>query len=112
MLGPVMTLRRAALYAALCAAVLFALLPIAWAVSTALKPPREISTWPPHWIPDAPTLRNFYAGVWSSKFLLYFRNTLIVIGLALALSIPVSVHAAWVAARLQFRGKHAMLIGM
>jgi ABC-type glycerol-3-phosphate transport system permease component len=96
----------------LCLAVLFALLPIAWAWSTALKPGREISAWPPHWIPEIVTTRNFEVGVWSSKFLLYLRNTLIVIAMALALAIPVSVHAAWAAARLRFRGKQSMLLVM
>ena len=69
-------LRRVAPYAGLCLAVLFALLPILWACSTALKPGREISAWPPHWIPDTVTLQNFERGVWSSKFLLYLRNTI------------------------------------
>jgi ABC-type glycerol-3-phosphate transport system permease component len=105
-------LRRVAPYAGLCLAVLFALLPILWACSTALKPGREISAWPPHWIPDTVTLQNFDRGVWSSKFLLYLRNTIIVIALALALAIPPALHAAWAAARLRFRGKQTLLLVM
>jgi multiple sugar transport system permease protein len=110
--GALVLLGRAAPYLVLCAAVLFALLPIAWALSTALKPSREISAWPPHWIPGTFTTHNFETGVWSSKFLLYLRNTVMVIAMALALSIPVSVHAAWVAARFHFYGKQPMLLIM
>ena len=106
------TLAPVALYVALVGAVAFALLPIAWALSTGLKLPREITAWPPHWIPEAPTLRNFQTGVWSSKVPLYFRNTLIVIGLALALALPIAVHAAWAAARFNFAGKRSMMIVM
>jgi multiple sugar transport system permease protein len=103
---------RATPYLFVSLAVLFALLPILWACSTALKPGREISAWPPHWIPETFTARNFEAGVLSSHFLLYLRNTVFVIALALAIAIPISVHAAWAAARLRFRGKQAMLLIM
>ncbi len=39
----------------------YALAPVAWLVSSSFQSEKEIVSVPPHWLPDAPTARNFIA---------------------------------------------------
>ncbi|MCF2535860.1 carbohydrate ABC transporter permease [Streptomyces sp. FB2] len=50
---------RAGQYAALLAYLVFLAFPFLWLVSTAFKPPRELASLHPTWIPEDPTLANF-----------------------------------------------------
>ncbi|QOV34793.1 carbohydrate ABC transporter permease [Streptomyces ferrugineus] len=50
---------RAGQYLALLAYLLFLALPFLWLISTAFKPPRELGSLHPTWIPKDPTLANF-----------------------------------------------------
>jgi multiple sugar transport system permease protein len=50
---------RAGQYAALFAYLVFLAFPFLWLVSTAFKPPRELGSLHPAWIPGDPTLANF-----------------------------------------------------
>ncbi|WP_338905750.1 carbohydrate ABC transporter permease [Streptomyces nigra] len=50
---------RAGQYAALLAYLVFLAFPFLWLVSTAFKPPRELASLHPTWIPKDPTLANF-----------------------------------------------------
>jgi len=81
-----------------------------WGVLTALKPPAEVVTYPPQWLPKDWTLENFVQ-VWNdSKFTIYFRNSIIVTGLSLAASLILSLHAAYALARFKFKGKTVLLL--
>jgi multiple sugar transport system permease protein len=40
-------------------AVLIAMAPVYWLIATSLKPAEEWVAWPPHWLPEAPTLQNY-----------------------------------------------------
>jgi multiple sugar transport system permease protein len=51
--------RRLARHAVLLAWSAFILFPIFWMVSTSFKDSGEWVTWPPHWLPHAPTLHNY-----------------------------------------------------
>ncbi|MFD6311060.1 carbohydrate ABC transporter permease [Streptomyces nigra] len=50
---------RAGQYAALLAYLVFLAFPFLWLVSTAFKPPRELASLHPTWVPKDPTLANF-----------------------------------------------------
>jgi len=50
---------RAGQYAALLAYLVFLAFPFLWLVSTAFKPPQELASLHPTWIPENPTLANF-----------------------------------------------------
>ncbi len=41
--------------------VLYVLAPIAWLVSSSLQSEAEITSVPPHWVPQQPTIENFQA---------------------------------------------------
>jgi multiple sugar transport system permease protein len=40
-------------------AVLLSIGPVYWLVVTSVKPSEEWVSWPPHWLPEAPTLQNY-----------------------------------------------------
>ncbi|HEV2604077.1 MAG TPA: carbohydrate ABC transporter permease [Microvirga sp.] len=99
-------------YGALVCASLFALLPLLWGLSTSLKPPTEVSAWPPTWIPHTPTLENYAAVLANPKYVRYLLNTLGVTFVVMLLGIGLAAHASWVVARTRFRGKSAMMFLM
>ena len=99
-------------YGALVCASLFALLPLLWGLSTSLKPPTEVSAWPPTWIPHTPTLENYAAVLANPKYVRYLLNTLGVTFVVMLLGIGLAAHASWVVARTSFRGKSAMMFLM
>ena len=53
---------------------LYVLAPIAWLVSSSFQSEAEITSVPPHWIPDHPTLDNFSAIFKSSNEVVTYEN--------------------------------------
>jgi len=100
----------ARVFTALCHAVLalgaiFMILPMLWMLSTSFKPPTEVSLWPPHLLPQAPTLAN-YTGIFEvAPFGRFFLNSA---GLSLAATLSVvitSLVAGAVFAKYLFPGR-------
>lgn len=80
--------------------------PFIWLLSTALKSPGEnIFSMPPSFIPEQPTLENFKKVFITIPMLLYYRNSLIVVGATVVLNILLSLTAAFPLARMKFKGK-------
>jgi multiple sugar transport system permease protein len=96
-------------YGALALAVLFVVVPLAWALSTSLKAPTDVFASPPQWLPPAIDLTNYTRGILSPKFLRYIGNSLLVVAGAIVLSLALAVHAAYAVSRFRFRGKEALL---
>jgi len=100
----------ARVFTALCHAVLalgaiFMILPMLWMLSTSFKPPTEVSLWPPHLLPQAPTLAN-YTGIFEvAPFGRFFLNSA---GISLAATLSViitSLIAGAVFAKYLFPGR-------
>jgi multiple sugar transport system permease protein len=104
--------RSLALIVAVALAILWALVPIAWGVVTSLKPALQILTNPPSWIPSPATLDHYREVLGQSLFPIYFRNSVIVTVVSVALSLALSVHAAYALARSEFRLKGALLVAI
>lgn len=81
------------------------ILPMLWMLSTSFKPPAEIPIWPPHLLPQAPTLEN-YTGIFQvAPFGRFFLNSA---GLSLAATISVaftSLVAGAIFAKYTFPGR-------
>jgi N,N'-diacetylchitobiose transport system permease protein len=92
---------------AVAAAMLF---PIYWMVATAFKPGRDILRLTPKWIPAPFTLENFQSAISRPYFLEDVKNSLIVVGVMLALALAVAFLAAVGVARFGFKGRTAFLI--
>lgn len=99
-------------YGVLILATLFAVLPLAWGLSTSFKPAIEVSAWPPSWIPKNFTLDNYAAVLNNAKYIRYLLNTLLVTFLVMIIGIGLAAHAAWPVARHRFKGKSVLLFLM
>lgn len=94
-------------------AVLF-LLPFLWTLSTSLKKPEDIVSYPPKWIPPAFTLEH-YRAIWSAgngAFVDYFANSVILTVFTAAFVVVVGALAGYGFAKLDipFRGVIFVLI--
>ncbi len=98
------TVAATALLVVISAAFVF---PLLWMVFVSLKPNAEVMAFPPTILPQHPTLDTYKAIGDSEKFsfLLYARNTLIVLTLSLAGVLLSSSIAAYGFARIRFRGR-------
>lgn len=87
--------------------ILFALVPIAWMISTSFKTYPETFSVPPTWIPETPTLDTFM-NIWKDYPLAtYFKNSLLIVIAATALSLTASTLTGYGITRIRFRGKTA-----
>jgi len=82
------------LYVGAALLALQAAFPFFWMVSTSFKPPAEVFAQPPSFIPEDPTWENFRRLFTATNFLVYFKNSLIVSGLAVLLNMIVSAAGA------------------
>jgi multiple sugar transport system permease protein len=83
------------------------LFPFAWMLSTAFKPPEEIFTATPRWIPKNPTWHNFVTILRNTPFPRYFTNSVVVAFLTMLIGVSVTVFAGYALSRFRFRGKTA-----
>jgi len=86
-----------------CVAVLlaYALFPVVWMVSTAVKPTPEIRTANPTFIPTRLTDEHFALVLQESNFLVYVRNSLLVATTVTAATLVVSSLAGYAFSRFQ-----------
>jgi multiple sugar transport system permease protein len=96
-------------YGILTLTCLFSVLPILWALSTSLKAPADIVSYPPNWIPSSVSLEHYAQVLGGSHMPRYFANSLLV-GLAtIVLTLVVASHGGYAAARYEFPAKNVML---
>ncbi len=87
----------------------FCLLPLAWMLSTSLKPLEETFVSPPQWLPEHPTLAA-YGRAWSiQSFGTYFANTAIVTMVTTVLAVTIGSLAGYGFSRFRFRGRAALM---
>jgi multiple sugar transport system permease protein len=88
--------------------LIFTAFPFAWMASTALKPSREIFVTPPTLWPTHVSLDNLSRLFAETRFLTYFRNSLIVSFATVGLTLLVSVPAAYGLTRFRFHGRETI----
>jgi ABC-type glycerol-3-phosphate transport system permease component len=98
-------LGRALVYAVAALLVFLAGGPFVWMLSTSLKPPVEVFAQPPSLVPAAPTLDNFRRLFSETSFLAYFRNSVVVSGLAVLLTLVVGAAGAYSLTRYRYPGR-------
>ena len=79
--------------------------PFLWMVSTSFKPPAEVFAQPPGFVPQEPTWDNFHRLFTTTHFLLYFRNSAVVCGLTVLLTMAVSAAGAYSLTRYRYPGR-------
>ncbi|MBO1335494.1 carbohydrate ABC transporter permease [Streptomyces sp. VRA16 Mangrove soil] len=90
---------RAGQYLALLAYLVFLVFPFLWLISTAFKPPRELASLHPTWIPKNPTLDNFRQAFDEQPLLRAAGNSLLVAVCAAVVAIVLATPMAYVMAR-------------
>lgn len=98
---------RAGQYLALLGYLAFLLLPFLWLLSTALKPPRELGSLHPTWLPHHPTLGNFRQAFAEQPLLQSAANSLLAAAAAAVLAVAVATPMAYVLARVRTRAARA-----
>ncbi|MGN7862829.1 carbohydrate ABC transporter permease [Microbacterium sp. 22303] len=97
------------IYVVLSAAIV--LPPVAWILSTALKPDADTIKFPPEWIPNPFTVDAF-AGIYTTTNVRFFVNSLIYAGGSIVLALTICIPAAYVATRYQGRRMEAVMTGI
>ncbi|WP_217213378.1 carbohydrate ABC transporter permease [Streptomyces sp. AC550_RSS872] len=97
------TTGRIGQYAALLAYLLFLAFPFLWLISTAFKPPRELGSLHPTWIPKDPTLANFRQAFDEQPLLHAAVNSLIAALGAALIAVLLATPLAYVMARHRTR---------
>lgn len=98
-------LRGLALHVVLMLGAVIMVLPILWMLATSLKPAAEIAKWPPHILPQAPTLENFSGIFEVAPFGRFFVNSLGISLVATASVAITSLVAGAVFAKYRFPGR-------
>jgi multiple sugar transport system permease protein len=99
-----------ALHALLIAGSVVMLLPFAWMLSTSLKLPPDIFTYPPVWIPSPIAWQNYAKTVTVMPFGRFYLNSLIVTTGVTLLQLLTSSLAAFAFARMRFPGRNALFL--
>jgi N,N'-diacetylchitobiose transport system permease protein len=84
--------------------------PVYWMVATAFKPGRDILSFDPKWFPSPATLDNFGEAIHRDYFLDNVRNSLIIVGVVVVLSLVIGFLAALAIARFRFYGRRAFIV--
>ncbi|MFF8935976.1 carbohydrate ABC transporter permease [Streptomyces paradoxus] len=90
---------RVGQYTALLAYLVFLAFPFLWLVSTAFKPPRELGSLHPAWIPKDPTLGNFRQAFDEQPLLQAALNSLLAALAAAVVAVLIATPMAYVVAR-------------
>jgi N,N'-diacetylchitobiose transport system permease protein len=86
------------------------LFPIYWAVSTSFKRGIDMTKVTPQWVPIPGTLQHYFDAWHKAFFLSSLRNSAIIVGSTVIISIVVAFFAAVAIARTRFRGRRAYII--
>jgi multiple sugar transport system permease protein len=98
------------LHVALILGSIIMLLPFLWMLSTSLKEPREVFTFPPTWIPTTFAWDNYSKALTSLPFGRYYLNSLIVATCVTVLQLVTSSLSAFAFARLRFKGRDTLFV--
>jgi ABC-type glycerol-3-phosphate transport system permease component len=105
--GPLLT---AISYAVLVVAVLIALLPFFYIITTSLKESKFLFEYPPKWIPSPIYWGNYYHLFTRVPFLRWIFNTLLVATSVTALKLFFDSLAGYAFAKMQFPGKEVLFV--
>lgn len=89
--------------------LVWCLLPVVWILSLSFKGPGETAAGSPQFLPKDPTLQNYRDILDNPDFLDALRNSFAIAAISTLLSVIFATLAAYAIARLEFRGKRAVL---
>lgn len=97
-------------YFALLWLVIYCLFPLAWMISSSLKPTEDTYVIPPLWIPPHPTLHSYQMTLGIQNFPRYFFNSSVVSISTTLLAMVFAGLAGYGFSRFKFRGSRVLMI--
>ena len=98
------------IYVLLTLGLILMVIPFVWMVLSSLKTTAELALVPPTWIPQAPTLDNFYRLFNNFNFPPYFLNSVILGVCVTGLNLIFCSMLGYALAKLKFGGKNALFV--
>ena len=106
------TLKKILVYGFLILLIGMFLFPVYWMVIASFKDNSVLISWPPDFSLSFSNLDNYRTMFGNAKYLGYFKNSLITSAGSVAISLMVSVLAAYGFSRFQFRGKNLLMTSL
>jgi len=97
--------RQLAIYGCALVLLIFTAFPFFWMISTAFKPLTEIFAYPPYFLPKDSTLANFARLFEQTRFLTYFKNSVIVSTSAVVFTMIIATAGAYSLTRFRYYGR-------
>lgn len=104
------TWKQVLMYAAIGVATLCFVFPIYWMLLTSLKPNEDILRLPPQFLPFNGTLANYAGILTDGKFLIFYKNNIIVSGITTLVTLTLAVLAAYAFSRYRFKGSRFVMM--
>jgi N,N'-diacetylchitobiose transport system permease protein len=104
------TVKRIPLNIAALLVFAISIFPVYWMVLTAFKPQKDIQSATPKFLPSSISFKNFETATNVPLFWDYWRNSLMVAGVGVALAITIACFAAFAVARLQWKGRASFIL--
>jgi multiple sugar transport system permease protein len=98
------------IYFLLCLGATVVVVPLFWMISTSLKGPNALFTYPPEWIPKPALWRNYIDAFKSLPFGTFFINTIFITVLAMIAELFTTSLVAYGFSRFNFRGRNALFM--
>lgn len=102
-------MERSLIYAVIAVYLFITLAPLLWVLSTSFKPNQEAISFPPKFLPDAPTLDNYLFVLTDPKLVTSLFNSLMVSLASTGLSVAVCALGGYAFARFDFKGKNLLM---
>jgi multiple sugar transport system permease protein len=102
-------LEKSLVYFVIATYLFITLAPLLWVLSTSFKPNPEAISFPPQFLPDAPTLDNYIFVLTDPKLVISLFNSLAVSLASTGLSVAVSALGGYAFARFDFKGKNLLI---
>ena len=97
-------------HAVLLMGVVIMILPFIWMLSTSLKPPTEVLSWPPRLMPKAATMENFVKVFETAPFARFFLNSLLMSSTSTLCIIITSTLAGYIFGKFRFPCENFLFI--
>lgn len=91
---------------------IFAFFPMLWILDTSLKPLDQLTAQPILFLPTRPTVSNYQIAFQQAPFARYYLNSTICSLSATLACLVLAAGAGYALARLRFRGKQVVLVGI
>lgn len=105
------TWKQILMYAAIGAVTICFVFPIYWMLVTSLKPNEAILKLPPQFLPLQMTFQNYHGILTDGKFLIFYKNNIIVSGITTLVTLTLAVLASYAFSRYRFKGdKFVMML--